>query len=823
MSTDAAVEYFGGDELPANVWSDKYGLRDQDEQLVEPNPDFMHWRIANELARVESKKFKNPYTPDFIYSLLKQFGPIIPQGSPMYGIGNPKFVSISNCFVTDCPTDSYGGILRTDEQLAQLCKRRGGVGTDLSDVRPDSMPTNNSARRATGVVPFMERFSNTIREVGQDGRRGALMISICVHHPQVLDFSRAKLDPNKVTGANVSIRLSDEFLQAVKDGTDYEQRWPVNSKTPQVSRKVNAREVWKEIIKCAHARAEPGLLFWDRIIRESPADCYSDCQFNTRSTNPCGEVPLSVADSCRLLVVNLFTCVKKPFSPDAEFDFTLLRKYAGIGQRLMDDIVDLEIECVTRILAKIDADPEPDDVKRSERELWQKVLRSAVQGRRTGLGITALGDAMAAVGIRYGSDESIEFTEKVYQTLKLGAYQSSVDMAKELGAFPVWDAEKEKSCPFLKRIEQEDPKLYREMQKWGRRNIALLTTAPTGSVSILAGDGQAINGPVKLKTVKPTTYFGTTSGIEPLFKAEPYTRRKKINHAEKGSRVDFTDAQGDRWTEYPVYHAKLKMWMDVTGETDWRKSPYAGCCAEDLDWKQRVRLQAAAQRHVDHSISSTINLPEDVTVEKVAEIYETAWEAGCKGITVYRKGCRDGVLVDKPKPQKEKVTKTTAPKRPKELPCDVHRTTVKGVDCLVFVGKLGDDPYEVFAAIGETDISPKCDTGHLVKEKRGDYKFKCDDDAVNLTEVLTDEQAAITRLASTALRHGADTAFVVHQLEKVKGPINGFAKAVARVLKKYISDGTKVTGEKCGRCESTSLVRQEGCVTCMSCGWTKCS
>ena len=802
-----ALDYFLGDELPASVWTEKYALRDRDDRLVEQNPDQMHRRIAREFARVEKAKFKKPYTEDYIYGLLKGFGPIIPQGSPMYGIGNPQFASLSNCYVVTPPTDSYGGILRTDEQMVQLCKRRGGVGTDLSAIRPSELPTTNSARTATGVVPFMERYSNSIREVGQNGRRGALMLTISVHHPQVLDFARAKLDPKKVTGANVSVRLTDEFLQAVEADANYEQRWPIDSTNPQISRRVSAREVWREIIKCAHERAEPGLLFWDRIISESPADCYSDVGFSTVSTNPCSELGLSILDSCRLLLANLFACVSRPFRKDAEFDFDLLFDYAYVAQRLMDDLVDLELECVNRILAKIATDPEDEVSKRAERELWEQVRANCSNGRRTGTGITALGDAIAATGLRYGSDESIRFTDDVYRTLKLGAYRSSVDMAKELGPFPVWSAAKEKDNPFLNRIREQDPRLYADMQKYGRRNIALLTTAPAGSVSILAG---------------PDEYFGTTSGIEPLFRDEPYKRRKKINHAEKNARVDFVDDNGDRWTEFPVYHAKIRMWMDVTGETDWRKSPYHGCCAEDLDWRQRVKLQAAAQRHIDHAISSTLNLPADVTVEKVAEIYETAWRAGCKGITVYRKGCRDGVLIDSAAPAK-KVAKTTAPKRPRELPCSVHRTTVKGEPCTVFVGLLEGDPYEAFALLGDCGLASDCDSGLLRKERRGQYRFVGGDDSVvEVTENLTDEQAAVTRLVSTSLRHGADVAFVVHQLEKTKGSLTGFSKAVARVLKKYVKDGTAVSGEKCGSCGEESLVRQEGCATCKSCGWTKC-
>jgi ribonucleoside-diphosphate reductase alpha chain len=672
------------------------------------------------------------------------------------------------------------------------------------------MPTTNSARTATGILPFMDRYSNTIREVGQNGRRGALMITISVHHPQVVDFAKVKLDAKRVTGANISIRLSDEFLKAVENDEEYEQRWPVDSKSPAVSKKVKARDVWNEIIKCAHARAEPGLLFWDNAIRESPADCYDN--YRSVSTNPCAELVLSPLDSCRLLVVNFFSCVISPFLQQASIDFAKVYERSYIGQRLMDDLVDLELECVDRIINKVKSDPEAEEVKRSELELWVKIRAAAANGRRTGLGPTAIGDTLAAVSVKYGSDESVEVVEKLYRTMKLAAYRCSVDMAKELGAFPEWNKDKEKNNPFLLRIRDEDPQLYKDMQKYGRRNIACLTTAPVGSVSLQAG---------------PRPYFGSTSGIEPLFRDAPYTRRKKINHAEKGSRVDFVDVNGDKWTEFPVFHPKLKMWMDVTGEKDWKKSPYHGACAEDIDWKQRVKIQAAAQRHVDHAISSTVNLPETVSVEKVAEIYETAWKAGCKGITVYRDKCRDGVLVDA-KPaveEKIKISKTTAPKRPKQLVCDVHHTTVKGEPCTVFIGKLDLDPYEVFALLGKIDsISDKATTGVLTKDRRGQYTFEADGNtAVSITELLTDEQAALTRMVSTALRHGADVNFVVHQLEKSKGQLTGFSKAVARVLKKYIAEGTKVTGEQCARCSSNELARQEGCLTCHNCGWSKCN
>lgn len=813
-----AVEYFEGEELSGSVFIDKYALRDFEDNLVEFSPDEMHCRIARELARVEKKKFKNPYSEEYIYSLLKDFGPIIPQGSPMYGIGNLKYVTISNCYVLHPPIDSYGGIHRTDEELTQICKRRGGVGFDISHIRPAGMPTTNSSRTSTGIVPFMERFSNSIREVGQNGRRGALMITISVHHPQVLDFANCKKDKTKVTGANISIRLSDEFLYAVKNNEDYEQRWPIKG-VPVISRKVNAREVWMEIIQCAHEMAEPGLLFWDMILRESPADCYADCGFETVSTNPCSELPLSILDSCRLLLKNLFCYVKHPFTPQAEFDFEAYYAGAQVAQRLMDDIIDLEEECIRRIIAKIESDPEDEDVKSRELSIWKLVLENCLNGRRTGTGITALGDTLAALGIPYGSDESIEMTSKIYRTLKLGCYRSSVDMAKELGPFPVWNKEKEKDNPFLLRIRDEDPGLYADMQKYGRRNIALLTTAPAGSVSIEAG---------------PRPYFQTTSGIEPLFQIS-FKRRKKINPAETGARVDFVDQNGDKWQEFIVYHPKVKMWMDVTGETDVSKSPYYGCCAEDLDWKQRVKLQAAAQQEVDHAISSTINLPEDVSVERVAEIYETAWEAGCKGITVYRKNCRTGVLVDVDEKNK-KLQKTNAPKRPQELPCDIHLTKIQGEEYFVLVGLFESEPYEVMAGpnlnrnILERDdyrfkmVTSLDKVGVVRKEKRGHYDLYMDNELAekNVSGRCDNDQEALTRMVSTALRHGADIGYVVHQLEKVRGDMYGFARALSRVLKKYVPDGTEIKGDVCQECQVASLKRQEGCVTCSSCGWTKC-
>lgn len=836
MPYESALDYFCGEELPASVFTDKYALRDRSgDTVLENTPDEMHWRIANHLARVEAKKFKKPYSAEFIYELLKDFGYVIPQGGPMAGIGSSQYVTLSNCYVVDSPLDSYGSIHHTDEQLTQISKRRGGVGTDVSHIRPNDTPTTNAARKATGVVGYCERFSNSIREVGQNGRRGALMLTIDVHHPEVLDFARMKLNPKKVTGANVSVRLTDEFLSAVKRDDEYEQRWkPLNATEWTIKRKVKAREVWREIIRCAWKRAEPGLLFWDLILEESPADRYANFGFDTTSTNPCSELPLCSHDSCRLLLLNLFMFVVNPFQPNAHFDFAKFYRYAQIAQRLMDDIIDLELECIDRILEKIEADPEPEHIKCRERHLWSEIKRKCEQGRRTGTGITALGDAVAAVGLRYGSDESIEFVEEIYKTLKFGCYRSSIDMAKELGAFPIFNWEQEAECPFFARMVGESLKhvdvngmdLLLDMQKYGRRNIALLTTAPAGTVSIEAG---------------PRPYFGTTSGIEPLFNDAPYTRRKKITPGMVNPRVDFVDDLGDKWTNYQVFHPKLKMWMDVTGETDWTKSPYHGACANDIDWRQRVKLQAAAQRHVDHAISSTLNLPEDVTEEKVAEIYETAWEAGCKGITVYRDKCRDGVLVNDEKPKKKGIHKTDAPKRPEKLPCEIHHAKIGGRPYAVVVGMYDGEPYEVFAfdnayvrtgcidpaSMMDPWLERKHTEGVVAKVKRKHYQLQNADGTLllpeNLTDILDDEQEALTRMVSTALRHGADISFVVHQLSKTKGDLHTFAKVIGRALKKYVKDGAKISGSACEKCNSENMVFQEGCSRCVDCGHSKCA
>jgi len=818
----ASTDYFAGDELAARVFVDKYALRDRNSKLREKTPVDMHRRIANEFARIESKKFKKPMSAEFLFSLMDKFKYIVPQGSPMYGIGNrEQYISLSNCYVVDSPLDSYGSIMAADENLVQISKRRGGVGLNLSNLRPCDSPTRNAARTSTGVVSFAERFSNSIREVGQSGRRGALMLTLDVHHPDIAAFTVMKRDLTKVTGANISVMLYDDFLKAVDEGKTYEQKWPCESESPVKKMDVDAKAIWKLIVENAHHMAEPGLLFWDNIIKESPADCYADCGFKTISTNPCSEIPLSAFDSCRLMLLNTFSYVENPFTSEAKFNFELFSEHAKICQRLMDDLVDLEVECIDRIMAKIESDPEAPRFRERELQLWDSIKKAAVNGRRTGTGLTAVGDTLAALGMKYASDEGIATITKIYKTLKLSAYWSSVEMAKEIGSFPVWDHEKERNNPFLMRIADEDAALYAEMRRYGRRNIALLTTAPCGSVSILTQ---------------------TSSGIEPQFMVNPYIRRKKGNPGDTGFRVDFVDQSGDSWMEFKVYPPKVKMWIEVSGNEDLAKSPWAGSTAPELDWKKRVELQAAVQKHIDHAISSTLNLPNDVSVDAVDEIYRTAWKAGCKGITIYRDGCRTGVLVDEKKASSSKgdeIVHTKAPKRPETLACDVHHAMVKGAPFVVFVGLLKGKPYEVFAVPNQSDedesqpMVPKGFTAGLTtKEARGKYRIDLIDKSDNrltltkINERESGDEAALTRMISTALRHGADIQFVVQQLEKVKGDMTNFSRSVARALKKYIPDGTEVTGETCDNCENKdkcSLVRQEGCIMCKSCGWTKCN
>jgi ribonucleoside-diphosphate reductase alpha chain len=813
----ASLEYFNDDELAAKIFVDKYALRNEKDELLEKTPTEMHWRLANEFARIEAGKYKKksgikPLSAQQVFDLMDNFKYLVPQGSPLSGIGNDfQITSLSNCYVLEAPQDSYSSILATDEQLVNVSKRRGGVGIDLSNLRPAGMPTKNSSKTSTGIVSWMERYSHSIREVGQNNRRGALMLTLSVHHPQILDFAIAKLDSTKVTGANISIKLTQEFLDAVESDSPYELRFPVDSNKPVVSKMVSAKEVWKKIIECAHKSAEPGLLMWDNILK-GPADCYE--QYRSTSTNPCSEIPMSELDSCRLMCLNLYSYVVNPFTKGAYFDYSLFYEHSQIAQRLMDDLVDLEIEKIDKILAKIESDPESDYIKDRERQLWVKIRKVAVGGRRTGLGITALGDTLAALELGYAEKEGMEATNEIYKTLKFGAYRASVDMARELGAFEGWEGEKEKECEFFNRFNDELIKLpleptlsmtvdsfvsgkqiYTDMQKYGRRNVALLTTAPTGTISNLTR---------------------TTAGIEPAYKLD-YKRRKKISHGDTHGRVDFIDPSGDKWQEFVVYHPKITEWMKVTGETDLKKSPWYGYCAEELDWQKRVELQAIAQKHICHAISSTINLPEDVSVDEVAKIYETAAKLGCKGMTVYRDKCRTGVLVENT-PEVKKPQK-----RPKELECDVYHITVSGTQYFVLVG-IGEDknPYEVFSGKnGFLDKSIK--SGRIIRLRDGVYKavFPDETELCPITASCSENEETITRLVSAYLRSNKDTHIIVQQLEKVQGSMNSFARSVARALKKYIPENTK-EGELCPECKQ-ELIRAEGCVKCISCTYSKCA
>lgn len=840
-----SLKYFNNNELAARVFLDKYALKDNDGNLLEDSPEKMHRRIAKEFARIEKNKFKKPLSEDEIFSYLDQFKYIIPQGSPMYGIGNPyQNISISNCFVIDPPSDSFGGICKADEELVQISKRRGGVGLDISQLRPNGSITTNSSKTSSGIISFMGRYSNSIREVGQNGRRGALMITLDVKHPEsvilwdkekngdpfevnvandsfsfkttseyynpdLLDFVTAKYDIRKVTGANISLRISDEFMNAVVNGKKFKKQWPINSKNPSIVEEIDARRAWDKIIKSAWQTAEPGVLFWDNIIKNSPADCYPNDGFATMGTNPCSELPLSPYDSCRLIAENLFSFVQNPYAENASFDFEKLKEVTAVAQRLMDDLVDLEAECVQRIIDKIKKDPEPDEIKQRELVLWQKIYNTTMNGRRTGLGITALGDTIAALGIQYGSQESIDFVDKIYKTIKLSAYRSSVEMAREIGAFPVWDASKETKCPYLLNIKTEDPKLYSDMNKYGRRNIALLTTAPTGTLSILT---------------KLVNHFGSSSGIEPQYDIEPYVRRRKISEGDVGTKVDFVDQNGDKWENYDVYPSGIQEWMEISGKKDLKKSPYNNAIAKTLDWKNRVILQSTAQKHVDHALSSTINLPHDVTVDKVKEIYETAWKYGCKGITVYRDGCRTGVLVSK---SDSSVNKKVF-ERPKDVECEIHHTKIRSYIDGVY------SPQEFFVIIGVIDGQPRelfsgsnghfaAETTHgVVTKSRSHYKLTTDEGKVfDLNDLVRDEMESVCRFISLMLQRDVEIVDIVRQLEKVNsGDLCSFTKSIARVLKKYIPDGTKEK-EKCQNCEG-QLIRQDGCVICSSCGWSKC-
>ena len=829
----SSIKYFGGDELAANVWANKYALRDGDK-IYELNPDMMHHRLASEFARIE-QHYPNPLSEEEIYELLKDFKYIVPQGSPMSGIGNEyQIVSLSNCFVIGNAgnSDSYGGIMKIDQEQVQLMKRRGGVGHDLSHIRPLGSPVKNSALTSTGIVPFMERFSNTTREVAQGGRRGALMLSISIKHPDAEKFIDAKLEQGKITGANVSVKISDDFMQCVKSGEPFVQQYPIDSPDPLVRKEINAKALWDKIIANAWASAEPGVLFWDTILRESVPDCYADFGYRTVSTNPCGEIPLCPYDSCRLQAINLYSYVKNPFTPEASFDFDLFKKHVIKGQRLMDDLIDLELEKVDCILNKIDNDPEDDEIKRVEKNLWLNIKMKCLEGRRTGFGITAEGDMLAALGYRYGSDEASDFSVKVHQTLACSAYRSSVIMAKERGCFPIYDANREKLNPFVQRLAAADPELYTEMVANGRRNIALLTIAPTGTVSICTQ---------------------TTSGIEPVFLVN-YKRRKKINPNDKDSSTHriIKDESGDLFEEYNVLHPKFIDWLKVNGydvnevmsmkEDDLSKiiakSPYYKATSADIDWVNKVKMQGAIQKWVDHSISVTVNIPKETTKEVVSTIYQTAWESGCKGCTIYREGSRNGVLVSnkESKCDESHFGETRAPKRPKKLDAEIIRFKNEKEDWIAVVGMYEGRPYEIFTGKAESFVLPKwVEKGWVIRTKesgdehaRYDFQF-LDQDGYHVTmeglsRMFKKEYWNYAKLISGILRHGMPIPNVVDLIGKLTFDVDAittWSNGVARALKRYIKDGTE-TGETCPDCGG-KITYSSGCKSCPNCGWSKCS
>ena len=843
----ASVEYFGGDELAAKVWVNKYAVKDSFGKIYEKTPDDMHWRIANEIARVE-KKYKNPMSAKELHELLKGFRYIVPQGSPMTGIGNNyQIASLSNCFVigNEGSADSYGAIMKIDEEQVQLMKRRGGVGHDLSDIRPKGSPVKNSALTSTGLVPFMERFSNSTREVAQDGRRGALMLSVSIKHPDSESFIDAKMESGKVTGANVSVKIDDEFMKAAISGKKYLQTYPIDSKNPLYKKEVDAAELWKKIVHNAWKSAEPGVLFWDTIIRESVPDCYADLGFRTVSTNPCGEIPLCPYDSCRLLAINLYSYVKNPFTPKAEFDFDLFKKHVTVAPRIMDDIIDLEIEKIDMIQAKIASDPEDDETKYTEKRLWEKIMRKSTMGRRTGVGITAEGDMLAAMGLRYGTEEATAFAEKVQRTLALAAYRSSVEMARERGAFEIFDWKREQKNPFILRLKEADPQLYEDMKKYGRRNIACLTIAPTGTVSLMTQ---------------------TTSGLEPVF-MPVYKRRRKVNREDENANITFTDENGDSFEEFIVFHHKFVEWMIVNGINPAQKftpeevdelvarSPYYKATAQDVDWVNKVKMQGAMQKWVDHSISVTINLPNDVSEDLVNQLYVEAWKSGCKGCTVYRDGSRDGVLIDAKsdkkadKEKKDAKEPTLAPcdceprqvveVRPRILEADVVRFQNNKEKWVAFVGILDGRPYEIFTGLQDDEegiVLPKTvDHGWIIKNideegrKRYDFQFTNKRGykvtIEGLSEKFDKEYWNYAKLISGVLRYQMPIDLcmkLIGSLDLGSENINNWKNGVERALKKYVQDGTVVKGEKCSVCGSESLVYQEGCLICKNCGSSRC-
>ena len=835
---EASLQYFKGDELAARVWVNKYAVKDSFGNIFEKSPEDMHWRIANEVARIEAK-YKNGLNAQQLYELLDHFKYIVPQGSPMTGIGNDfQVASLSNCFVIgiDGAADSYGGIIRIDEEQVQLMKRRGGVGHDLSHIRPKGSPVKKSALTSTGLVPFMERYSNSTREVAQDGRRGALMLSVSIKHPDSEAFIDAKMTEGKVTGANVSVKLDDAFMQAAVNGTPYKQQYPVDSDQPVFTKDIDASALWKKIVHNAWKSAEPGVLFWDTIIRESVPDCYADLGYRTVSTNPCGEIPLCPYDSCRLLAINLYSYVVNPYTKEAYFDFDLFKKHVALAQRIMDDIIDLELEKIEKIIAKIDSDPESEEVKEAEKHLWEKIYKKSGQGRRTGVGITAEGDMLAAMGLRYGTEEATEFSEQVHKTIALEAYRSSVNMAKERGAFAIYDSEREKNNPFINRLKEADPELYEEMKKYGRRNIACLTIAPTGTTSLMTQ---------------------TTSGIEPVF-MPVYKRRRKVNPNDPQTHVDFVDETGDAFEEYIVFHHKFVEWMTVNGYDSTKrytqeeidklveKSPYYKATSNDVDWLMKVKMQGRIQKWVDHSISVTINLPNDVDEALVNRLYVEAWRSGCKGCTVYRDGSRSGVLLSTKKDKKDKKEElppckppTVVEVRPKVLEAEVVRFQNNKEKWVAFVGLLDGHPYEIFTGLQDDEegisLPKSVTTGRIIKNideegnKRYDFQFEnkrgYKTTIEGLSEKFNKEYWNYAKLISGVLRWRMPIDRVIKLVDSLQldsENINTWKNGVERALKKYVTDGTSAEGQKCPNCGNETLVYQEGCLICKTCGTSRC-
>ncbi|EEZ22384.1 ribonucleoside-diphosphate reductase, adenosylcobalamin-dependent [Bacteroides sp. 3_1_33FAA] len=835
---EASLQYFKGDELAARVWVNKYAVKDSFGNIFEKSPEDMHWRIANEVARIEAK-YKNGLNAQQLYELLDHFKYIVPQGSPMTGIGNDfQVASLSNCFVIgiDGAADSYGAIIRIDEEQVQLMKRRGGVGHDLSHIRPKGSPVKNSALTSTGLVPFMERYSNSTREVAQDGRRGALMLSVSIKHPDSEAFIDAKMTEGKVTGANVSVKLDDAFMQAAVNGTPYKQQYPVDSDQPVFTKEIDASALWKKIVHNAWKSAEPGVLFWDTIIRESVPDCYADLGYRTVSTNPCGEIPLCPYDSCRLLAINLYSYVVNPYTRDAYFDFDLFKKHVALAQRIMDDIIDLELEKIEKIIAKIDSDPESEEVKEAEKHLWEKIYKKSGQGRRTGVGITAEGDMLAAMGLRYGTEDATEFSEQVHKTIALEAYRSSVNMAKERGAFAIYDSEREKNNPFINRLKEADPNLYEEMKKYGRRNIACLTIAPTGTTSLMTQ---------------------TTSGIEPVF-MPVYKRRRKVNPNDPQTHVDFVDETGDAFEEYIVFHHKFVEWMTVNGYDPTKrytqeeidelveKSPYYKATSNDVDWLMKVKMQGRIQKWVDHSISVTINLPNDVDEALVNRLYVEAWRSGCKGCTVYRDGSRSGVLLSTKKDKKDKKEElppckppTVVEVRPKVLEAEVVRFQNNKEKWVAFVGLLDGHPYEIFTGLQDDEegisLPKSVTTGRIIKNideegnKRYDFQFEnkrgYKTTIEGLSEKFNKEYWNYAKLISGVLRWRMPIDRVIKLVDSLQldsENINTWKNGVERALKKYVTDGTSAEGQKCPNCGNETLVYQEGCLICKTCGTSRC-